>query len=214
QCNTVGTESEEGKKKSPYERFFAELLLRHNATREGFLNQKLLDPRSYDYKRLLAWDDRSRMPQFRFARARRHPGESEKDFEARTWLEEAQAREAVMTFVLGLVAEPIPFKSVNMPKGDRLAEVKGRQVLEKYNCGGCHLIRPGLFELKATKQVTKSLSQAAEENPADHVFSESYNWVGPNPKGDVLTAFTSSSSPNMKGGNLILPLTHAVRFVV
>jgi mono/diheme cytochrome c family protein len=119
-----------------------------------------------------------------------------------------------MTFVLGLVAEPIPFKSVNTPKGDRLAEVKGRQVLEKYNCAGCHLIRPGLFEIKATKQVIKALVQGAEENPAEHVFPQSYNWVGSNPKGDVLTAFTSSSSPNLKGANLILPLTHAVRFVV
>ena len=214
----VGPEIEEGKKKMPYERFFAELLLRHNATREGFLNQKLLDPRSYDYNRLLAWDDRSRMPQFRFARARRHPKESDKDFEARTWLEEAQAREAVMTFVLGLVAEPIPFKSVNMPKGDRLAEVKGRQVLEKYNCGGCHLIRPGVFEFKVNPKVTQALekSLAFENDPADHVFPQSNNWVGPNPKGDILTAFaafaTSKPAVLSKDG-VTFRLTHALRFV-
>jgi mono/diheme cytochrome c family protein len=219
----LGPKMEEGIKKLPYEAFFAHKLGKHHPTREGFLNQKLLDPRSYDYKRILPWDDRSRMPQFRFARARRHPGESAQDFENRTWLEEAEAREAVMTFVLGLVAEPIPFKSVNLPKGDRLAEVKGRQVLEKYNCGGCHLIRPGVFEIKASKLVTEALERAAEDNLADHFFPESYNWVGPNPKRDVLTAFTSSSSPKIttpriKGkasnaANLILPLTHAVRFV-
>ena len=29
-----------------------------------------------------------------------------------------------MTFVLGLVAEPVPLKSINQPTGDRLAEVK------------------------------------------------------------------------------------------
>ena len=51
-------------------------------------------------------------------------------------MEEAQAREAVATFVLGLVAESVPVKSINQPSGDRLAEVKGRQVLDKFNCNG------------------------------------------------------------------------------
>ncbi len=211
-----GPVTEDGKKKLPYEMFFSELLGHHQ--REGFLNQKLLDPRSYDYKRILAWDDRARMPQFRFARARRHKGENDKDFEARALLEEAQDREAVMTFVLGLVAEPIPFKSVNQPKGDRLAEVKGRQILEKYNCGGCHLIRPGLFEFKVNPQVTQALENSRKsaflsDGAADHVFPESYNWVGPVPKGDVLTAFSSSSSPRLIKDNLYLPLTHALRYV-
>ena len=36
--------------------------------REGFLNQKLTEPRSYDYDRMRVWDDRLRMPQFRFSR--------------------------------------------------------------------------------------------------------------------------------------------------
>jgi mono/diheme cytochrome c family protein len=206
----VGPVKEEGKEKLPYEKFFAKMLLTHNPTREGFLNQKLLDPRSYDYKRILAWDDRSRMPQFRFARARRHPGESDKDYEARVLYEEAQAREAVMTFVLGLVAEPIPFKSVNQPKGDRLAEVKGRQILDKYNCAGCHLIRPGLFEFKVNPGVTKALEESVDDDPSDHVFPESYNWVGPTPKGDTLTAFTTRAF--FRNKELNIQLTHAVRF--
>ena len=123
--------------------------------REGYLNQKICDPRSYDYNRIRAWDDRSRMPQFRFARPRRKAKESDEDFEARTNKEEAEAREAVATFILGLVAEPVPAESINQPRGDRLAEVKGRQVLDKFNCSGCHLIRPGAFDIKLTEESLK-----------------------------------------------------------
>ena len=52
---------------------FYEALEHH--TREGFLHQKLDEPRSYDYHRIRAWDDRLRMPQFRFARSRPRAGE-------------------------------------------------------------------------------------------------------------------------------------------
>src|SRR5207248_7020682 len=61
--------------------------------------------------------------------------------------EEAEAREAVMTFILGLVAEPVPAKYLNDPTPDRLAEIKGRQVLDKFNCAGCHQVRAGVYEI-------------------------------------------------------------------
>ena len=144
--------------KMPYEKFYADALV-HNH-RDGYLNQKILDPRSYDYNRLRAWDDRSRMPQFRFARSHKKDKESAEDFKARANVEEAEAREAVATFILGLVAEPVPTASVNQPKGDRLAEVKGRQILDKYNCGGCHLVRPGSFDFKVTEDSLKNLESA------------------------------------------------------
>ncbi|MCS7046956.1 MAG: c-type cytochrome, partial [Gemmataceae bacterium] len=137
--------------KEPYDKFFADLLEHHHRSREGYLHQKLVDPRSYDYLRIRTWDDRARMPQFRFARLRKKPGESARDFEARQYKEEADAREAVMTFILGLVAEQVPLKSTNQPTGDRLAEVKGRQVLDNFNCAGCHLIRPGVFDFKINR---------------------------------------------------------------
>src|SRR5207249_5213050 len=41
-------------KQMPYERFYADALM--HGQREGYLNQKILDPRSYDYNRLRAWD--------------------------------------------------------------------------------------------------------------------------------------------------------------
>jgi mono/diheme cytochrome c family protein len=67
----------------------AEYYLRHlrGGNRIGFLHQKLAEPRSFDFGTLHAkpWNDRLRMPQFRFS---------------------DEEREAVMTFVLGLVAQP------------------------------------------------------------------------------------------------------------
>ena len=87
--------------KRPYERFYAERLDHRHHTREGFLHLKLEEPRSYDYNRIRSWDDRLRMPQFKYARVKQNPGESNEDFQLRWEKEEAEAREAVMTFVLG-----------------------------------------------------------------------------------------------------------------
>jgi len=175
--------------KPPVEKYFLDQLDHHHRSREGFLHQKLIHPRSYDYNRKRAWDDRLRMPQFRFARIDKKPDESDEDFQARQIKEEADARDAVMTFVLGLVAEPVPIKSVNRPTGDRLAQVKGRQVLDKYNCGGCHLIAPGVFDFKTSPEATQVLANQARTLPSDHVFLNHRNWVGPLPKHpDKLTA--------------------------
>jgi cbb3-type cytochrome oxidase cytochrome c subunit len=180
-----GPKKIDGQIKLPYERFFAEKLEGVHRDRQGYLHLKVRDPRSFDYNRIRAWDDLSRMPQFRFARIRRHEGESVKAFEARRLLAEDEAREAVMTFVLGLVAEPIPDAYLNHPTGDRLAEVKGRQILEKYNCGGCHLIRPGVFDFKLTPGSLKALAETEEGAQAgmekDFDFPHHRKWAGATP---------------------------------
>src|SRR5262249_42462063 len=59
----------EGNVKPPFEEVFFQALEHHH--REGFLHLKLMEPRSYDYNRLKTWDDRLRMPQFKFARTRK-----------------------------------------------------------------------------------------------------------------------------------------------
>jgi hypothetical protein len=183
--------------KSLYERFFADALVHGHQSREGFLQQKLLEPRSYDYNRLRAWDDRLRMPQFQFARTRRLKDEGTEEYEFRRQKEEADAREAVMTFILGLVAEPIPAKFVYNPPPDQLAVVKGRAVLDKYNCAGCHQVQPGSYEFKLTPAVNKALSDAytinakpgepkgpyATDYPFHHVA-----WMGKNPANGTLAA--------------------------
>jgi cytochrome c551/c552 len=107
--------------------FFLEKLLAHE--REGFLWQKLRAPRSYDYKKAenKGYNERYRMPKFPF--------------------DDAQ-REAVMTFVLGLVAEPPAPQFVYSPTEREQARLSGLKVAEQYNCGGCHTLRMDRWDLR------------------------------------------------------------------
>ncbi len=181
----LATEDGHEVKKMPYEEFYwSELMHRQ---RIGFLNQKLVEPRSYDYGMQRAWDDRYRMPQFKFSRIHRRAGEADADFEARAHKEEADAREAVMTFILGLTAEQVPQKMVNQPSGDRLHEVKGRQVLDTFNCAGCHLLRPGAYDIRVNEGSLKEL-EAAYRNGVNqtqssgmYTFPLHHFWSGKNP---------------------------------
>jgi len=99
------------------EGFFTEKVLMHE--REGFIWQKLREPRSYDYRMTENKDyiDRLRMPKFN--------------------LNDAQ-REAVITFVLGLVAEPPAAQYVYSADPRRKAIVEGERLINKFNCNGCH----------------------------------------------------------------------------
>lgn len=99
--------------------FFTDALEHHE--RMGFLWQKLREPRSYDYHKTETKDynDRLRMPKFNFT---------------------PEQIEAVMTFVLGLVAEPPAAQYVHKPDAHGAAIVEGHKVLEKFNCGGCHTL--------------------------------------------------------------------------
>ena len=97
--------------------------------REGFIWQKLKEPRSYDYKKTTnkRYDERLRMPLFPLT---------------------PQQREAVVTFVLGLVAEPPAEKFLYHPTPRREALVQGKAVIEKYNCAGCHILELDKWELE------------------------------------------------------------------
>ncbi|MCE9603773.1 MAG: c-type cytochrome [Planctomycetia bacterium] len=107
--------------------FYMEALGHHQ--REGFIWQKLREPRSYDYKKTenKSYIDRLRMPQFN--------------------LDDAQ-RESIMTFVLGLVAEPPPAKYVYRPSPRQQAVLEGVSVLEKFNCAGCHTLQQERWEIE------------------------------------------------------------------
>jgi len=87
--------------------------------REGFLWQKLRQPRSFDYARAenKPFDEQLQMGQFALSDA---------------------DRETIITFVLGLVAEPLP--PTRLPQFDarRRALIEGRKVLDKYACSACH----------------------------------------------------------------------------
>ena len=101
------------------ESFFIDALTSHQ--REGFLWQKLREPRSYDFAKTENKDylDRLRMPKFNLT---------------------DEQREAIMTFVLGLVAEPPAAKYVYKGTPRSQAISRGREVLEKFNCVGCHTV--------------------------------------------------------------------------
>ena len=96
--------------------------------RDGFLWQKLREPRSYDYKKTetSGFNEWLRMPKFNFS---------------------DEEIEAVMTFVLGLVAEPPAEKYLYRPDPRRKAIIEGQAVLAKYNCQGCHVLSPERLDL-------------------------------------------------------------------
>ncbi|HUG69252.1 MAG TPA: hypothetical protein VMM76_15985, partial [Pirellulaceae bacterium] len=96
--------------------------------REGFIYQKLAEPRSYDYHKTenKKYNERLRMPRFPFT---------------------AQEREAVITFVIGLVADPPSAKYIYQADARQQAIAQGRQVLDKYNCAGCHMLEPERWNL-------------------------------------------------------------------
>jgi mono/diheme cytochrome c family protein len=106
---------------SPFdESYYRQKLLEHE--RDGFIWQKLKEPRSYDFMKASnkdSYNERLRMPQFRFS---------------------PEEREAVVTFVLGLVAEPPAHQFVYHPNADAAALIAGKKAIEKYNCGGCHIL--------------------------------------------------------------------------
>ncbi len=124
--------------------YFLQKLLGHE--REGFLWQKLRAPRSYDYKKVenKTYNERYRMPQFPFNDAQ---------------------REAVMTFVLGLVAEPPAPQYVHHPSPRDQARLDGLVVAEQYNCGGCHALQMDRWDIRYKPG---SLGEASEI--ADYPF--------------------------------------------
>jgi mono/diheme cytochrome c family protein len=98
--------------------YYLEKLFGHQ--RQGFIWQKLREPRSYDFQKTQnkGYNEWLRMPEF-------------------TGLNDDQ-REAIITFVLGLVAEPPPTQYVYRGSPQRDAIVAGSQVIDKFNCAGCH----------------------------------------------------------------------------
>lgn len=98
-------------------------------SRIGFLEQKLREPRSYDFRKTenKSYNDRLRMPKFPFR------GDDE--------------REEVMTFILGLIAQPPANQYVFQPDERQNAIIQGRQVISKYNCTACHVVQPERWDL-------------------------------------------------------------------
>jgi len=89
--------------------------------REGFLWQKLRAPRSFDYQKTAGKGFHEQLLMGKFALSDRQ-------------------REAIITFVLGLVAEPPRPRYVFRPDPRGQAIVEGRKVLDQYGCAQCHTL--------------------------------------------------------------------------
>ncbi len=126
---------------SPDKSYFIQSLNSHS--RDGFLWQKLRMPRSYDYKttKNKGYNERLRMPRFP--------------------LDDHQ-REAIATFVLGLVSEPPAEQFIYHPDARQKAIVEGRQVLDKFNCAGCHTLDMEQWELDFDEETFESPSKVVD----------------------------------------------------
>ncbi len=122
-------------------------------SRIGFIYQKLAEPRSYDYQvaQNKPYSDRLRMPQFPF---------------------DAEQREAIITFVLGLVAQPPTEKYVYAPDSTRSATIDGEILLDKYRCASCHVLEPQKWRLEYAPGDFRPQPEKAVFPFVDHVFRD------------------------------------------
>ncbi len=130
--------------------YFIQALNSH--ARDGFIWQKLRMPRSYDYKttKNKGFNERLRMPMFPLTVAQ---------------------REAVITFVLGLVSEPPAEKFVYHPSTERQAIIEGRAVLERFNCAGCHTLEMEQWRIAFEEGLFGSPSEVVDFPFLDKHFS-------------------------------------------
>ncbi|MBN2217182.1 MAG: cytochrome c [Pirellulales bacterium] len=96
--------------------------------REGFLWQKLREPRSFDYQKMAGRGFNEWLKMGRFS------------------LDDAR-REAIATFVLGLIARPPASKYVYRPDAATRAIVEGRKVLDRHACVECHVLEMDRWRL-------------------------------------------------------------------
>jgi cytochrome c2 len=88
-------------------------------THEGFLNAKLEDPRQFDKDKVVAFQDKLKMPNFYLS---------------------PDDRDAIITAVLGLTTTTIPDEWTAGIHGNGPLLEKGRRIVANFNCRGCHLI--------------------------------------------------------------------------
>jgi len=111
--------------------YYLEALL--SRRREGFLWQKLRAPRSFDYQKTA------------------NQGYHEQLLMGRFTLSDSQ-REAIITLVLGLVAEPPKEPYVYRPDRRGRAIVEGRKVLDRHGCAQCHVLEMERWTIEVDPQ--------------------------------------------------------------
>lgn len=117
EAKPIGTELTKEGQKDIHQFDFGFVPMEH--TRENWFFQKLKSPRSFDEGRIKEYHEKLRMPQFNFTD------------------EEAQA---ITTFLLSLREEPIPLEMTRQLTDADKAVEKGRLLITKLNCQGCHTL--------------------------------------------------------------------------
>jgi hypothetical protein len=83
----------------------------------------------------------------------------------------------------------MPMKFVNQPREDRAREIAGLKLIEKFNCNGCHIFKPGAYEVGLSEMVgEKTMREEIQKNLAnpltqtdlknDPGFPQSSAWRG------------------------------------
>jgi cytochrome c2 len=159
--------------------YFVEKIQSHE--REGFIWQKLNDPRSYDYMKTenKRYNERLRMPKFYFSQNRQ---------------ENDEAVEAIMTFVLGLVGEPPVAQYIYNPPPEQKTLVAGRKLLDKYNCGGCHVLEMDRWEIEYRPGWADQVAEAADRKD---------QFTGPEPEFNDWAFLHPHFSPAEKTASLV-----------
>ena len=113
----IGTELTEEGSKAVHRLDFGFLHLPH--TRQDWFRMKLHNPRIFDRDRARGWEEKLRMPNFRFT-----------DWEL----------DKVTTVVLGLQKLNASSAAKKELNGEEAAIERGRRIVKDHNCQGCHVI--------------------------------------------------------------------------
>ncbi len=113
----IGTELTEEGSKAVHRLDFGFLHLPH--TRQDWFRMKLHNPRIFDRDRARGWEEKLKMPNFRFT-----------DWEL----------DKVTTFVLGLQKLNASSAAKKELNGEEAAIERGRRIVKDHNCLGCHVI--------------------------------------------------------------------------
>ena len=126
-----------------YEKFYRRAI--DEQRREGFLWQKLREPRSFDYQQT---DQRPFLQWLLMG------------YFSNLTLEE---REAVATFVLGLVAEAPEKPYRYSPDRRTQAIIEGRKIIQKYACGQCHTIQMERWNFAIGEEEREEFEEPTEQ---------------------------------------------------
>lgn len=133
-------------------------------TRHDWFRQKLANPRIFDRMKVKTRDEKLKMPLFGFT---------------------DQEITALVTFVSGLVKEPIPLQMTQRLDGDAGLVEAGARVIRDYNCKGCHQF--DLDEMRLLADVIDKSGKSRRDAVWVHGMG---SWVADEDTGEDAMSFT------------------------